>query len=121
MDSAELKSALATFKNPLTHYRHWSRAYYYTDGVSFLVKHAGAHWLLDHIAARQKRARKDRKLREFQIWTLRLMSEKTTRITCSREEGDEVFHEEIQLLGIFPLDEVTLYFENETLMLPGER
>jgi hypothetical protein len=121
MDSAELKAALATFKSPLTHYRHWSRAYYYTDGVAFLVKHAGAHWLLDHIAARQKRARKDRHLREVQLWSLRVTSLSTVQITCSRETDEEVFHDDVQLLGGFPLDEVTLYFENETLMLPGER
>ena len=55
MDSEDLQAALAKFTRSLKHYRHWSRAYFYTDGVAFLVEHAGAHWFLDHIAARQKR------------------------------------------------------------------
>jgi hypothetical protein len=121
MDSAELKAALERFKAARTHFRHWSRAYYYTDGVAFLAAEAGAHWLLDHIAARQKRARRDAKLRVCQVWTLRMTGALTARLMCSREDGRDVFYENVPLLGGFPLDEVTLYFENETLMLPGER
>jgi hypothetical protein len=121
MDKAEFKAALATYRNPVTHYRHWSRAYYYTDGVAFLVEQAGARWLLDHIAAQQKRARKYRALRELQIWTLQMTGRFIARIVCSRSEHDAAFGEDVQVLGGFPLDEVTLYFENETLMLPGER
>jgi hypothetical protein len=121
MDSEDLQAALAKFTRSLKHYRHWSRAYFYTDGVAFLVEHAGAHWLLDHIAARQKRARKDRMLREAQVWTLRMTGPITAHVGCSREDGTEVFYDEVPVFGGFPLDEVTLIFENETLMLKGER
>jgi hypothetical protein len=121
MDSADLKAALERFKHAQTHYRHWSHAYYYTDGVAYLAAQAGANWLLDYIAAHQKRARRDPSLRECQVWTLRKTGAFSARIACSREDGDDVFYDDVTVFGGFPLDEVTLYLESETLMLPGER
>jgi hypothetical protein len=121
MDSADLKTALERFKHAQTHYRHWSRAYYYTDGIAFLAEEAGANWLLDHIASHQKRARRDLSLRDCQVWTLRKSEPFLARIACSREDGEEVFYADVAVLGGFPLDELTLYLESETLMLPGER
>jgi hypothetical protein len=121
MDSADLKAALARFKDTETHHRHWSRAYNYTDGVAYLAAEAGANWLLDHIAAHQKRARRDPSLRECQIWTLRKTGVFLARITCSRYDGEDVFYDDVAVFGGFPLDEVTLYLESEMLMLPGER
>lgn len=121
MDSADLKAALERFKNAQTNYRHWSRAYYYTDGVAYLAAEVGANWLLDHIAAYQKLARRDPSLRDCQVWTLRKTKTFVARIACLREDGDEVFYTNVAVLGGFPLDEVTLYLESETLMLPGER
>ena len=83
MDSEDLQAALAKFTRSLKHYRHWSRAYFYTDGVAFLAGHAGAYWLLDHIAARQKLARKDRMLRDAQVWTLRMTGPITAHVSCN--------------------------------------
>jgi hypothetical protein len=121
MDSAELEAALASFTRGLTLHPHWRRAYHYTEGVAFLVEHAGAHWLLDHIAAHQKRVRRDPMLRELQVWIIRKIARRTLRIACCRAPGDEAFHIDVTVFSGFPLDEVTLVLENETLMLPGER
>lgn len=121
MDSEELRAALTRFTSSIGHRRHWSRAYYYTDGVAFLARHAGAQWLLDHIAARQKRARKDRYLRLFQIWHVRPVGEHKVRITCCRESGDAVFYDDVVLFDALPLEEIVLHFENDTLRLPCER
>jgi hypothetical protein len=121
MDRQDLKAALAKFTRIRNLYRHWSGAFHYTDGVAFLAEHAGAEWLLDHIAAHQKRVRKDRDLRDLQIWAMRVTSPLTAEITCSRTKRDMAFREEIQLFSPFALDEVTLYLEDETLLLPSER
>jgi hypothetical protein len=121
MDKKELTSALSKFTGIGNLYRHWSGAFHYTDGIAFLAERAGAQWLLDHIAAHQKRVRKDRDLRDLQIWTLRVTGLLTAEITCSRTKKDVAFHEEIQLFSPFLLDEVTLYLEDETLLLPSER
>ena len=120
MDSKEFRAALARFTRGYRQYRHWSGVYHYTAGVAFVAKYAGAEWLLDHIAARQKLARKAG-LEELQIWTLRRTGAYTGRITCSRAKNDEVFHDDVTLFSGFPVDEVTLCLRNDTLMLPGER
>ena|ERR1044072_8017380 len=121
MDKEELKATLTNFTRTKKLYRHWSGAFHYTDGVGFLAEHAGAEWLLDHIAAHQKRVRKDRDLRDQQIWTLSTTGTLTAQITCGRTKKDIAFREDIQLFSPFALDEVTLYLEEETLLLPSER
>jgi len=121
MDKRALEEALAAFTSPLAALRHWTRSFHYTEGVKFLAEHAGAHWLLDYIAARQKLARKDRRLRDLQRWVIKKTDTRYVRIACCRESSEKVFHEDVQLLGEFPLEEITLYLESETLMLPSER
>jgi len=121
MDKKELKAALAKFTRIRHLYRHWSGAFHYTDGVAFLAENAGAEWLLDHIAAHQKHVRKDSDLRDLQIWALRVTGSLKAEITCSRTKKDVAFREEMQLFSPFPLDEVTLYLEDETLLLSSER
>ena len=51
MDKEELRIALTKFTGTVNYYRHWTRAFHYTDGVAFLAENVGAYWLLDHIAA----------------------------------------------------------------------
>ena len=118
MDKEELRIALTKFTGTANYYRHWTRAFHYTDGVAFLADNAGAYWLLDHIAAMQKRARRDPALREFQAWRL-TVSEKRGMIACLRDEDDEAFVDELPFTD-FPLPEITLYLSNGVLHLPSE-
>ena len=118
MDKTELQAALTIFTGTVHHYRHWTGAFHYTDGVAFLAENAGANWLLDHIAAWQKRARRDPRLREFQAWKL-TVTDKRAVISCLRDTDDEAFREEIPFTD-FPLAEVTLYLVNRVLYLPSE-
>ena len=119
MEPHELESALKQFTGTENYHSHWTREFAYTDGVAFLAENAGANWLLDHIAAHQKRARKDRRLREFQAWKL-TVSEKRAVVACLRDTDDEAFREEIPFTD-FPLPEVTLYLEDNVVYLPSER
>jgi hypothetical protein len=118
MDKAELQTALTKFTGTENYYRHWTRAFHYTDGVAFLAENAGAHWLLDHIAAMQKRARRDRELREFQAWKLTVNGTRGV-IACLRDKDDEAFRDELPFTD-FPLAEITLYLQDGVLYLPGE-
>jgi hypothetical protein len=121
MEPAELRSALAMFTGSDDFYRHANTDFSYTDGVRFLAEQAGAYWLLDSISSWQKRARKDRMLRDFQIWELRVdLVKKTGFLVCLRDSDDEAFRERIPFTD-FPLDSIRLYLENNVLMLPGER
>lgn len=118
MQPNELRSALALFTGTENYHPHIS-GLHYTDGVAFLAENAGAYWLIDLIGSYQKRCRKDRMLREFQVWTLKKTGNEAD-VICLRDMDDEAFRQHIPFTD-FPLDEVTLYLENEVLMLPTER
>ncbi|MBV9068509.1 MAG: hypothetical protein JO093_13645 [Acidobacteria bacterium] len=118
MDKEELRLALTKFAGTVNYYRHWTRAFHYTDGVAFLADNAGAYWLLDHIAAMQKRARRDSQLREFQAWKLTVNGTRGV-IACLRDKDDEAFRDELPFTD-FPLAEITLYLQDGVLYLPSE-
>lgn len=115
----ELRSALAAFAGTDDYHRHDTANFSYSDGVKFLADNAGAYWLIDLIASWQKRCRKDRQLRELQIWQLKKTGNEAD-VICLRALDDEAFRLHLTFTD-FPLDEVTLYLEDNVLMLPGER
>lgn len=119
MDAAELRRSLAQFTGSGQLFRHPS-GLVITDGVKFLADEAGAYWLIDLIASYQKRCRKDAMLRDFQIWELKKTGPKTARVSCLRDTDRPVFAQDIPFTD-FPLDDVTVYVENETILLPSER
>lgn len=118
MDNEELRAALTMFTGTATYHRHWTGAFHYTDGVAFLAENAGANWLLDHIAAMQKRARRDPALRDFQAWRL-TVSDRRGVLACLRKQNDEAFRDELPFTD-FSLPEITLYLADGVLYLPSE-
>jgi hypothetical protein len=118
MDKEELKAALTMFTGTVNYYRHWTHTFHYTDGVAFLAENVGANWLLDYIAAMQKRARRDPALHEFQAWKLTVSGTRGV-IACLRDKDDEAFRDVVPFTD-FPLPEITLYLANSVLYLPGE-
>lgn len=118
MDAAELRRKLSLFSGTDNWHRHLS-GLLFTDGVKFLADEAGAYWLLDLIGSYQKRCRRDPMLRDFQIWELKKTGN-TARIGCLRDVNQPVLAQDIPFTD-FPLDEITLYVENETILLPSER
>ena len=120
MNRAELESQLPHFTGSDEFHKH-STGLVFTDGVKFIADHAGAYWLIDLIASWQKRARKDRMLRDFQIWELRVdLKARTADAICFRDANDEAFRQAIPLTD-FPLPSITLYLESDVLCLPTER
>ena len=120
MNRAELEAHLTHFTGSGDFYKH-STGLVFTDGVKFLADRAGAYWLIDLIASWQKRARKDRMLRDFQIWELRVdIKARTADAICFRDANDEAFRQSISFTD-FPLPSVTLYVENDVVCLPSER
>ena len=118
MDPREIQARLRRFTRSENYHRH--PAFSYTDGVKFLADEAGAYWLLDAIASWQKRTRRDRELRELQIWELRVTRRLNSGVlTCSRHVKDPIFSQRIPLTD-FPLPYVKLHLENGVLRLPWE-
>lgn len=111
---------LAGFTGTENYYRHaLSRAYTYTDGVKYMAEKAGAYWLIDVVVSHQHNPRVRRE--EFQVWKLKL--NKTghgTMVTCEDGNGHRVTQQRIQFTD-FPLPEITLWLENNVVMLPSER
>jgi hypothetical protein len=111
---------LSQFTGSENWYRHGiNRKVSFTDGAKYLADRAGAYWLLDEIAIIQPY---DRSVaaEEFQAWKLVVRPDRTAALTCDDGNGRIVFRKEIEYTD-FPLDEITLWFENNVIYLPSER
>ena len=103
---------------------HWyrgtlNRKVVFTDGAKHVADHGGAYWLLDEIALIQpydKRVAAE----EFQVWTLKVdLVRKTGILTCEDGNGNKVFEKALEFTD-FPLPEITLWFTDNTILLPSE-
>ncbi len=116
LDAADLRQ----FTGSENWYRHGvNRSILFTDGAKYLAEHGGAYWLLDQIALAQ---RHDTRLagEEFQLWKLVVDQEDdSAELTCDDGNGRILYREDIEFTD-FPLPEVTLYFCNNTILLPSE-
>ena len=91
----------------------------FTDGAKHVADHGGAYWLLDEIALGQRYVPKVA-AEEFQVWTLKVREDRTAALSCEGGNGTTVFTKELDYTD-FPLKEIALWFENDTLYLPSER
>ena len=113
------KNDLAQFTGSESWYRHGiNRNVLYTDGAQHVAEHGGAYWLLDEIAIIQPYD-KAVAAEGFQVWKLAVRPDRTATLTCDDGNGNIVFTKEIEYTD-FPLDEITLWFANNTIYLPSE-
>lgn len=120
MDADQLAADLERFRDSEHLYEHSTKLFEYTDGVKYLAENAGAYWLLDMIAAWQKRTRKDSRLRGFQLWILEVQPDHRAILNCYADPNDLRFLVRIPFTD-FPLPSLKLYLENGVLCLPKER
>jgi hypothetical protein len=100
-------------------YRHGiNRSVIFTDGAKFVADEGGAYWLLDTIAICQ-RYEKRVAAEEFQVWKLTVIADRTATLTCDDGNGNIVYTQNIEYTD-FPLDEIKLYFTDNTILLPSE-
>jgi hypothetical protein len=97
--------------------RHGARRSLY-GRVQYVAETAGAYWLIDEIAFAQ-RGNKRVAAEEFQSWKLKVNPDHSARLTCEDGNGNVVFSKIIPYSD-FPLEEITLYFTNKTILLPSE-
>ena len=81
-------------------------------------EHRRAYWLLDIIAIAQQH---DASVsgEEFQVWNLKVHSDRSASVFCDDGNGNPFYTQEIPFTD-FPLDEVKLYFANNVIHLPSE-
>ena len=118
LSPATLTNALAYFNGSDQVYPHsLLRTFSYTEGVQFLAENAGAYWLLDLIFSHQLDPKVARE--EFQVWILKVENQRGV-VICEDGNGNKVAEQVIEYTD-FPLREISLWLENQTLMLPSER
>jgi len=113
------KADLAQFTGSEHWYRHGiNRKVLFTDGAKFVADQAGAYWLLDEIAIIQPH---DKRVaaEEFQVWKLTVNADHTGILTCEDGNDHVVYTKHIAFTD-FPPDGITLWFTNNTILLPSE-
>jgi hypothetical protein len=120
MSEGKLSEAdLAHFTGSENWYRHGiARDVLFTDGAKYVADQGGAYWLLDEIALAQ-RYQKAVAAEEFQVWTLTVNPDHTARLACDDGNKKIVFAKVIPFTD-FPIERITLWFENNTIYLPSE-
>ena len=112
------KTDLKQFTGSETWYRHpFNRKVLFTDGAKHVADAGGAYWLIDIIASVQHMPEVAKE--GFQLWKLTVTPKQTGTVTCEDGNGNAVYTQELEYTD-FPLDEIALYFTNNTILLPSE-
>lgn len=113
----KLAASLAMHTGSESVFRHWTRHLVYTEGVKDLAEQAGAYWLIDLVASWMAEPRMCSE--EFVVWKLTVNPDHTAIAVADDGNGNEIARQEIGYTD-FPLDEISLYLTNGTLLLPSE-
>lgn len=115
---SDLIQELANFTGSQTFYRHpLFGKYVYTEGIQYLAENAGAYWLIDFIFSNQI----DKKIKDqlFQVWILQ--RKENDSATLRIENGNKELVKRFKIpFTDFPLQTVTLWLVDDTLLLPSE-
>ena len=86
--------------------------------AKYVADQAGAYWLLDEIAIIQPH---DKRVaaESFQVWKLIVRPDHTGVLTCEDGNDNIVYTKQIEYTD-FPVEGITLYFTNNTILLPLE-
>ena len=118
-DDKLTRAELAQFTGSEHWYRHGLvRSIVFTDGAKYLADKGGAYWLLDEIALAQK-YEQTVGAEEFQLWKLSVNADRTAILVCENGNCDVILRKELPFTD-FPLEEVKLYYTNNTILLPSE-
>jgi len=112
-----LLASLAMHTGSETVFRHWTRRLVYTEGVQDLANRAKAYWLIDLVASWMKDP--NLKDEDFVVWKLTVKADLTASAAAEDGDGRELVRQNIPFTD-FPLEEITLYLANGTLLLTSE-
>lgn len=113
------KADLIQFTGSEYWYRHsLIRSILFTDGAKYVAETGGAYWLLDEIALAQRFEKRVRK-EAFQLWRLIVKKDSTATLVCEDGNGRKILSKRIPFTD-FPLDEISFYYVNNTILLPSE-
>lgn len=131
MNAETLLQNLQHFCGSEQYYKH-GLGLCYTDGIKYLAENAQCYWLIDAIASHQPTAKKNPRLKEFQLWFLHVgtghefikpKAGNAAVLTCwedtPKAESKPVIIQQIPFTD-FPLKEIKLYLKEKILLLPDE-
>ena len=112
----ELLSELAQFTGTTQWFKNLMFPNFrYTDGVKYLAEKAGAYWLIDYIFSNQVSPVKEQ---PFQVWKISV-NDNVGFIKV--EDGNYNVVKEFKIpFTDFPLEEYTLWFTDNVLLLKSE-
>ena len=84
----------------------FGKNYVYTDGIKYLLESADAYWLMQAIFSH-------RRTEDFQLWTLKVMSDKTAVLTMKEDTDCPNLVEQKIHYTDFPLEEFECYAIND--------
>ena len=116
-DPETLLQELGRFTGDLERYRHWTRRLIYTPGIQHLAEKAGAYWLIDLVASWQLKPEVSQE--DFQVWKLVVRPDRTATAIATGDGQGVLTSQDIPWTD-FPLDEITVWLIDRTLLLPGE-
>jgi len=100
-------------------YRHGiNRNVLFTDGAKYVADEGGPYWLLDAIAIAQQ-FEKSVAAEEFQVWKLTVCEDRTASLVCD-DGNDNIVYSQHNEYTDFPIDMITFYFTDNTILLPSE-
>lgn len=115
---SEIQKTIESFYGSDESYRHGiNRNVVFSQGARFVAESCGAYWLIDEIAIAQFNHKV--KAEEFQVWKLKVAGNKGV-LTMGDGNDHTLFVMKLQFTD-FPLPEITLWVENNTIYLPRER
>jgi hypothetical protein len=80
--------------------KHWTGRLIFTPGVLWMAEQGGAFWLIDAIASYQQRAYPRVLAEEFQVWTLKVHTDKSATLTMTDGNSDDaIVTQEIEFTG----------------------
>jgi len=132
-NDGEWTSKLAQFAGSMEWTQHWIGGVIYSQGMAYVAKHAGAHWLIDAIAShlaynddvvamRQNNPQFD----ALHFWYFTVNADKTAVLECRPDSNEPVVAQQYIPYTDFPLSEFTVYAGNDgpetptKLFLPSE-
>lgn len=112
------KEDLRQFTGTEYWYRHpFNRNILYTDGVKYVADTAGAYWLIDEITFAQMK--KKIAAQPFQHWKLKVKPNATAKLTCEDGNYNVVYTKKLSFTD-FPLEEISIFFTDNVILLPSE-
>ncbi len=115
LDPIEIRENLSRFCGTEHYYRECIGDFLYTDGIKYMAEQCGAYWLLTDAGIRSKAL-----MAKSPFIKIAVTCDEERAIVEYTDGNGGMLHENQYLCPAFPLQVLTMYFTDNTLLLPEE-